>query len=341
MRTRIADTVHTVAPWTYGVRSRVSRTVSDRRLNPESVSGYPWGRIFDPLASLDMCTPLERAWIARYITAEHTGQGEIVELGSWLGGITLSLVQALPKNPAWLASRRPVHVYDSFRYDCQLERVAGSPLEREYVEGGSFQHHFERRLAPYADRLAVHPGNVVDARWTLGPIELLFNDVSKSWATWNAVRTEFYRSLRPGLTTVVEQDFAHSLTPWLHLWHYRARDHFRFIESVPRSGSVVFRLERKLEPELLEPDSIATYDEDEIDRAYLWAESLVDGYNRGNVAGAQVILQLVHGDPDRAVRLLVKLLEAADADTVANSELIPIVVPAVARMLDAGHDGGH
>ncbi|MCU1368921.1 MAG: hypothetical protein JWO77_115 [Ilumatobacteraceae bacterium] len=334
MSKRTADLLHSLVPWSYGFRSRVAWYVGDRRAHPELMAWYPRERLLDPIASLDMCTPLERAWSARYATTDYAAEGEIVELGAWLGGITLSLVRALPGNPAWAASPRTVHVYDEFLHDRQRERLERSPLEHDYVERGSFVHHFERRLEPYADRITLHVGDVTDAVWTGGGIELLFNDLSKSWPIWNAVRSTFYRSLVPMVSTVVEQDFAHSWTPWLHLWHYRARHHFRFIEHVPGGGSVVFRLERELTPELLAPDAFEDYEEAEVEAAFRWAESLVGGYLRGNVAGAQVVVNMFNDELGRATEVLARALAAATPDAASHSELLSDVVPELARRLE-------
>lgn len=330
-----ADRLHAVLPWSYGFRSRVRRYATDRRAHPELAPWYPRERLFDPIASLDMCTPFERAWSARYAATTYSAEGAIVELGTWLGGITLSLVRALPDNPAWAASPQPVHVFDEFLHDRQRERLERSPLEHDYVERGSFLHHFERRVAAHRDQIALHVGDVTGARWTGGPIELLFNDVCKSWRIWNAVRATFYPSLVPGVSTVVEQDFAHALTPWLHLWHYRARDHLRFVEHIPDSGSVVFRLERALPPALLAPEAFDDYDEAEVEAAYRWASSLVDGYLRGNLEGGQVMANVLHGDLDRAAALLTRILATATPEVANHSELLSEVAPALVDELDA------
>jgi hypothetical protein len=335
-----ADRIHAVLPWSYGFRSRVAAYARDHRAHPELRPWYPSERLLDPLASLDMCTPIERAWAARYAATTYTGRGEIVELGAWLGGITLSLVRALPDNPSWAAAPRPVHVYDEFLHDRQRERLERSPLEYDYEERGSFVHHFEKRVEPDADRIALHVGDVREAQWTGGDIELLFNDLSKSWAIWNDVRATFYPSLVPKVSTVVEQDFAHSWTPWLHLWHYRARHHLRFVEHVPGGGSVVFRLERELPPDLLAPDGFEDYDEAEITEAYRWAESCVTGYLRGNVAGAQVVLLMLNDRLEQASEVLARALAAASPDAALHSELLSDVVPALAERLDVGSSSG-
>lgn len=334
MSKRNADRLHAVAPWSYGFRSRIAAYARDHRAHPELRPWYPRERLLDPVASLDMCTPIERAWAARYATTVYAARGEIVELGAWLGGITLSLVRALPDNPAWAAAPRTVHVYDEFLHDRQRERLERSPLEYDYEERGSFVHHFEKRVEDEADRITLHVGDVREARWTGGDIELLFNDLSKSWPIWNDVRSTFYPSLVPKVSTVVEQDFAHSWTPWLHLWHYRARHHLRFVEHVPGGGSVVFRLERELPPELLAPDTFEDYDEAEITEAYRWAESLVTGYLRGNVAGAQVVLLMLNDRVERATEVLAQALAAASPAAAMHSELLSDVVPALAERLE-------
>lgn len=332
---RASERVHALVRPSYGLRSRVRQAAQDVRSDPPIARSYPWHRLLDPLASLDMCTPRELAWVSRFMTGEYRGAGSVVELGAWLGAVTISLARPLAKGTA----RRPpdgrVHVYEQFTHDGQADRFAGSPLAASYAEGGSFREHFDRRLGRYDEHVLVHPGDVVDATWDPAErIELLFNDVCKSWTIWSAVRATFYRALVPGLSTVVEQDFAHAWSGWLHLWHFRARQCFTVVEHVPYSGSVVFRLDRPLGPELLRPDAYDDFSEAEIEDAFAWAESIVHPDRRANVAAARVVLAMRFEDPQTAANRFVRALLDSTPDRALFSELTTDVAPELARRLD-------
>ena len=225
----------------YGVRHRV------RRFRWEMATGgrplvrwFPRSWFTDPLAMVDICSPWEVAWVTRHMATSHRGVGAIVELGPWLGDITIGMLRGLDRNPAGRGAT--IDVYDLFVFEDIEQRAAGMPLEGRMRDGESFLELFVERLGSSASRVVPHAGDVLQQSWPADRhIEFLFNDVAKTWQIWNHVKSTFYRSLGPG-ATVVEQDWAHACTPWLHLWHHRHRDHFDVLGQVPNAGSVAFRL---------------------------------------------------------------------------------------------------
>src|SRR5439155_13855185 len=71
-----------------------------------------WARI--PLEDCDipgMISREERRYY-QYIGKFYSGQGEIVELGPWLGCSTFYILSGLAKNPNFAAKH--LHVYDDF-----------------------------------------------------------------------------------------------------------------------------------------------------------------------------------------------------------------------------------
>lgn len=292
----------------------------------ELIDWYP-SRPDDDLVGLDQTSCTERAWLKRQI-ATGGGDGAIVELGCWLGAATLALAEGLAERPNQAAGARRIDVYDRFRFDDQGHVVAPSSTSVRYEEGASFRGHFDRRTAPAADLLEVHEGDVAVAEWDPArPIDLLFNDLSKTWDTWMAVRRTFYRALVPG-SLVVEQDFSHACTPWLHLSHYRWRPWFEVVGAIPEAGSMVFRLRTRLPEELLDADDLRTgFTAREIQDAFSWAESIVPGERRADVRGARIMLHVLHGSLSRAADELFQ----AEVDGLASGDTSSLVRPELAR----------
>ena len=315
---------------TYGVRHRV------RRFRWELADGgrpllrwFPRRWFVDPLAMVDICSPWEAAWVTRHLATAYSGEGALVELGPWLGDITLGMLRGLEDNPK--APNATIDVYDLFVFEDIEQRTAGLPLEGRFHEGESFLPIYLERLGAGRGRVRAHEGDVLEHTWpTDRPIEFLFNDVAKTWEIWNHLTTTFYRSLPVG-ATVVEQDWAHACTPWVHLWHHRNREHFETLGQIPISGSVAFRVRSPLPPAAFEPEALGNYTEDQVDDAFDWATTLVDSERQPNVRAAYVQLYTLHGDLDRASRLCVGELAASRI----SSELHDIALPVLAERLAA------
>lgn len=150
------------------------------------------------------------AAFAQRLTARHP---TIVELGCYIGGSTLSLIDGLRGRGADLVPTRPViHAYDLFRANPFM--VEHSLSQWGVERGDDFEHVFMEVLADDAGLVTVHSGDLLDERWNGAPIDLLFVDILWSWALNQHVVGDFYTALRPG-AAVVHQDFVYSFWPWL------------------------------------------------------------------------------------------------------------------------------
>jgi hypothetical protein len=304
----------------YGVRSRVSWFRAELPEGRHLLPWFPASWFTDPLALADMCSPWERAWVRRCLACDYRGEGAVVELGTWLGAITLAIIRGLEDRPD-----APVHVYDLFVSDDIERRVAELPVRSWFADDTSFLNTYRERLGEGGTRVSIHEGDILEEAWDGGPIEFLFDDLAKTWDIWNHVRSTFYRDLIPG-AVLVEQDWVHACTPWIHLWHHRHRDHFELLGQVPRSGSVAFRVLRRLPDEALAADAFADYDDAEIAEAFIWAASFVGEPRRADVRGARAHLYTLFGDLDVATSICVDELAAG-----GTGELLTQVVPELAR----------
>jgi hypothetical protein len=249
-----------------------------------------------------MTTTEEQAFLFHFAKHRYRAEGAIVDLGCWLGSSTLPLAAGLEASALPAARAARIHAYDLFRWEEWMEdSLAGTPQAGTLRPGDSFQPLFEARLGRYLERIETTAGDLTQLAWGGETIELLFNDASKSWALANALLRNFYPALLPGHSLVVEQDFAHYFTPWVHLLHWRLRDAFEPVVHVPYSGSMAFRPLRAIAHPTGSRDlDFADFPDDEIAAAFERSLRLVEAPMRPNVWAARVMLEVHRGDLARA-----------------------------------------
>jgi hypothetical protein len=185
----------------------------------------------------------------------YTGQGAVVDLGSFCGASTCCLAAGLRDNPR--AAGRHIDSYDSF--------IASEPYLVEFIRtqfgeavepGESFAAIFRRSTEQFTDFIDVHEGDLLEQSWPAHvPIEILFVDIAKTLALSGKVLTEFFAHLIPGLSIVVHQDFYHPTAFYLPVVMDFLIDHFAIIEAA-RDWSVAFRLETAIPPTRLQVASL-------------------------------------------------------------------------------------
>jgi hypothetical protein len=291
------------------------------------VRWYPWRQLLEPLTFLDLTSVWEQAWLARWTATERLGTGAVVELGTWIGASTVALARGLGEGEQLVS-------YDRFRFTEIGARTAGTPFADRWAEGATFRPTFDARLGRARERVLVHDGDLLEERWEGGAIELLFVDVAKTWVLWDHILEGWVSHVHVG-GVVVQQDWAHANTPWLHLWHHRWRDHFEALDPVPFSTMAAFRLVAPLPPEALRPVRLDDHDPDEVRAAFRWARPLVPEEMAANVAGAEVLLHTFHGTIDDAVEVALRVVgEVPVADELAETAL-----PLLARRIATERPG--
>jgi hypothetical protein len=199
----------------------------------------PWVGAPIPQAVADVPTMLgtdERALL--YVLArDHVrGDGAIIDLGCFLGGSTIALASGLAENPRGAGSR-PIETYDLFTLE-ETYKDSYPGLVGDLPAGQSMLPRFEELLGPLLDQVSVNPGDICRRRWTGKPVELLFIDICKSWAINDHVTREFFPSLIPGHSVVIQQDLVHEWLPYLHITMGLFADSFELIDSVPFCSAV-------------------------------------------------------------------------------------------------------
>ena len=186
-----------------------------------------------------------------------TGEGAIVDAGCFLGGSTLALGMGVLANPRSLPKDGAIHSYDLFVAD---SHQVGSYLKKfgAFVPGDSVRPIFDQQTLGVKHLLTVHEGDLRSFPWTPGaPIEVLFIDVSKTWALNDFIVREFFPALMPGRSIVVQQDYVHPTCPWLAVTMEYLSEYFELIDYAP-ANSLVYRAIREVPRALVATDVISS-----------------------------------------------------------------------------------
>lgn len=198
-----------------------------------------------------MTSPAERAFVKFLAARCFKGRGAVVELGTFLGALTVALGRGLAANRS-LASVPSFTVFDRFVADefmaGQLNQWHGRGMvSRAFQAGDSFRGEFDRQVAPLRIQPRVVGHGVTGEPWLGGPVELLVIDAMKDFPTSMDIARQFYPSLMEG-AWVVHQDFAHYWSSWIHLLHHHLADCFQFEYHVPDTSTVLYRCLRAPTP---------------------------------------------------------------------------------------------
>ena len=180
----------------------------------------------------------------------YTGAGAIIDAGSFLGGSTVALAEGLRRNLQ--RSGRPeqklIHSYDRFQVE---EWTLGTFFHPPVQAGDSFRDLFDRNIADYADLVEVHEGDIRNFQWSGRPIEILFIDIAKHWTTCDWVTAQFFPSLIPGRSIIVQQDYLyHHWVAWLHVTMEYYADYFEIVCDT-ELNSVAFLNTRRIPADVL------------------------------------------------------------------------------------------
>ena len=259
---------------------------------------------------LGMISKQEGSYLENYARNDYSGQGEIVDLGCWLGASTIALAKGLRKNRNKKVREHIVHAYDIFIWEAWMDEcIINTPLQGKYRPGDSFFEECRERTLPWRDQIKFHKGDLNEIGWDGKPIEFLFIDAMKSWDLANSIIQTFFPALLPGTSFVGHQDFAHFGTPWIHLVMYRLREYFEPVYDVPHSWSYVFRYRKPIpDDQFKEVYSLSSFSINEINQAFKYSSSLVPIEKRCQIMGAKVIALLHKGEITRAREELEKAI---------------------------------
>lgn len=249
-----------------------------------------------------MSTENERAYCRWYASRLYSGRGAIVELGCWLGSLTISLADGLEKNVRIGPERKKINAHDHFKWDSVMEGwVAGTRLAGRVERGDDYLELFLECIAPVAGYVKVSKADLTTARWDGGDIELLVVDAMKSMRLASNILRSFFGSLIPGIGYVVHQDYLHFFHSWIHVSMFQLRHYFDFIYEVPASDMVIFKCKKKIPASALKFPTIARdLSRGLIDDAYDWNFTLIGKESWDRLAAAKTMMFVHRGEREEA-----------------------------------------
>lgn len=201
------------------------------------------------------------AWISANLTAE----GDICELGPFLGGSTVPL--------AWGGAKAGKRVYSYDRFKAPLD-IQKRFKVAELCEGSNSLPAFMHSIRHVADNVVPVPGDLMEKGWPSdGPISLLFVDVAKTWALNDHILRVFFPQMSDG-AILIQQDFLYHRTPWVIGTMYALRDMFDFLGYVDKGASVIFCPKGRITEADIAPALQENQNVEVLIEATHWAEGL-------------------------------------------------------------------
>ena len=257
------------------------------------------------LSQLSGMTSLpERMHLYQYASNEYLGEGEIVDLGCWLGSSTISLAIGLQNNNRVNIKENRIHAYDIFEWMLGMDKhpsVVGTSMEGKYKAGDSFLDEYMKRIEPWKTSIDVNQSDLTKTSWSYDKnIDYLFIDAMKSWSLANNIIKGFFPALISGKSLIHHNDWINTLQYEIHLLMYRMRDYFEPFQQV--RNAMIFKLKNPIDGNILnESYSLESFSEQEIDSAFGYALSISSvSETHPSIAAAKVKCLIDLGELEKA-----------------------------------------
>jgi ubiquinone/menaquinone biosynthesis C-methylase UbiE len=186
----------------------------------------------------------ERQFLYHIARDEYRGEGEIMDVGAFLGASAYALAAGLRDNPRSIDRQRRIHSCDFFTY---------GGYHTGYITGGSWKIGddtlpiYRKHLEPFRDLVEPVKGDICAQRWDGRPIEILFVDFTQTSEHHDFVARTFYPHLIPGNRSIlVHQGFIFTVGYWLHIFMEYYRDYFELIDPHVGNSTAAWRVKQAL-----------------------------------------------------------------------------------------------
>ena len=191
----------------------------------------------------------ERQFLYHLARDVYRGEGEILDVGAFIGASACALAAGLRDNPRPIRGQRRIHSYDVFTYG---DYYVGYVPEGSWKSGEDTLPVFRQHTAPFADSIEPIKGDICAQRWDGQPIEILFLDFTQTWDHHEFVVRTFYPHLIPGNRSVlVHQDFIFTVCYWLHIFMEYYRECFELIDPHVWNSTAAWTVKQALPPSAL------------------------------------------------------------------------------------------
>jgi len=197
----------------------------------------------------DVPTMLSRQEQRLYYWLGHNlpdGVGDIVDLGSFVGGSTACLAAG----HITAVKKGRIHAFDRFTADENAKKrlLYSNGIAR--FEGADTLPLARQLLAPWVERITFHKGDITHQEWDGAPIQILALDASKVARTMDRMAAMFFPYLVPGKSVIIQQDFLHFSQPWVVAQMELLADHFEFLAHCP-NDTMVYRCIKAIDEDAL------------------------------------------------------------------------------------------
>lgn len=213
------------------------------------------------MESRSMITVGEKRVIHYLASRFYKWDGFIVDLGCFVGSDTCMFASGLKNNPVRRPrsfSQKPIHAYDLF-YD---PLAGGSKIsDKSFDTSKSWLDEYYDNIESHKELIETHAGDIFSEKWDVeDEIEILFVDICKSIELNSYVSKTFFKSMMPGRTVLVQQDY-HDDHFWIPITMEILKEHFETIDG-PIGGSAVFLYTKELDLKTIDqatnPDLISS-----------------------------------------------------------------------------------
>ena len=290
---------------------------------------YPYVKLSEDLTEIPGFTlPNERQYMRLFSSYLYSNKGYICELGCTFGSFTASLASGLKRGS------KKIHSYDIFTWHKSFGEILDQTEFKDTLEyGESFQHVFNHYTSPYESHIEASSTDINEVLWEDGKsIEFLLVDAMKSEFLADTILKKFYKHLELG-SIVYQQDFCHFHEPWIHLIHFKFKDHFKFVCHVEDTPSAVFKLIRKIEPEKLQEGfSLMDFTVEQIQDSFDYSASLIkEEPAKQNVLAAKIFCFFACHFFERAEEALSEVIDSYEFIEKGNLEFVIKIAKQVKR----------
>ncbi len=312
---------------------------ANRRI--ESLRRLPWYSVDLPQevsTGVGMIHFDERRMLYTLARDYYSGAGRIVDGGAFLGTSSLSLGYGLKdrdygKSP--VIDAFDMFIIDEYSAHNYLDR--GNIAGKHVNAGDSIRFAYEAVVAPVADYITIHEGDLLKMPWKSGPIEILFSDISKSWELNDHILLNWVAALIPETGILIQQDQVQEYHTWVGITMELLADYFEWIDYTMFS-SMVYRLKRPIPADLLQKCLRANISPADMEAPYLSflarfssvGMGRYKGWTLGMIEVGLVVLYGVHmGDLDKARHAAKKCQEKYGnvPDTMTRLKAIKAAIP--------------
>jgi hypothetical protein len=259
-----------------------------------------------PPGTLGMVTDAELAFAEHYARFSYSGAGKIVELGCWVGAVTLALARGVAANPQAAAQiaakKRPIEAIDHFRWERWMTPIAERLGCPRVADGESFRALTEANIAPYKHLVDIREKDLLEPDRHREPIEFLFVDAMKSWPLAASISRSYFPRLTTGRSFIVHQDFAYHgvVVATNHILMWLLRDYAEAVYHTPGSCSVVFFVKQPIVPNALPKMDPAKVTIDMAEQAWEYSNGFIRGEAKRDVWLCKILFFIEQGWLDAA-----------------------------------------